>query len=281
MRARSAQVEQGLIAAADTIHITQLKPRFAHCDAGVACRVVACGCRNMRRWQTIAPGETERANMTSESRVRLGVLLLLQAVMLGELVLLLMRGMWVSGVWLLAIMAVTGATALFGRRLPVRVPAEFELLTILFVFGALFLGEFRSYYERFWWWDIGLHASSGLLLGILGFLLVYVLNENKHIDLQMRPGFVALFAFVFAVAAGTVWEIFEFAIDQVFGTTMQKPMLDDPSGLTDTMWDLIVDALGALVISAFGWWHMKHRQRSFLDAWIDRFIERNPRLFGG
>ncbi|MEO8281410.1 MAG: hypothetical protein ABI564_17055 [Ideonella sp.] len=217
--------------------------------------------------------------MTRASRLRLGVLIILQTVMAVELVLLLAQSMWVSGVWLLAIMAVTGASMLFGKRLPVSIPAEYELLTILFVFGALFLGEFRSFYERFWWWDIALHATSGLLLGILGFLLVYVLNEHKRIDLHMRAGFVALFAFVFAVAVGALWEIFEFAVDQTFGTTMQKPMLGDASGLTDTMWDLIVDALGALVISVFAWWHMKRKQRSFVDTWIDRFIERNPGLF--
>ena len=84
-----------------------------------------------------------------------------------------------------------------------------------------------------------------------------------------------------AVAVGALWEIFEFAVDRLFGTTMQKPMLGDASGLTDTMWDLIVDTLGALVISVFGWWHMKRNQRSFVDVWIDRFIERNPRLFRG
>jgi hypothetical protein len=54
------------------------------------------------------------------------------------------------------------------------------------------------------------------------------------------------------VAVGTFWAIFEFAVDQVFGSNIQKPMLGDPSGLTDTMWGMIVDALGALVISAFG-----------------------------
>ena len=217
--------------------------------------------------------------MTQRSRLQIGVLLILQTVMAVELVLLLAQGMWVSGVWLLAIMAITGSTALLRHRLPVRIPAEYELLAILFVFGALFLGEFRSYYERFWWWDIALHATSGLLLGILGFLLVYVLNESKRIDLHMRPGFVALFAFLFAVTVGTFWEIFEFTVDQVLGTTMQKPMLGDPSGLTDTIWDLIVDALGALVISAFAWWHMKRNRRSFVDSWSDRFIERNPQLF--
>ena len=56
-------------------------------------------------------------------------------------------------------------------------------------------------------------------------------------------------------------------------------MLGDPSGLTDTMWDLFVDALGAAVISSFGWWHMKRNRPSFIAVWIDRFVERNLRLF--
>ena len=91
--------------------------------------------------------------------------------------------------------------------------------------------------------------------------------------------FVALFAFLFAVTVGTLWEIFEFAMDQIVGTNMQKPMLGDPSGLTDTMWDMIVNALGALAISALGWWYTKRDERSFIEAWIRKFIERNPRLF--
>ena len=208
------------------------------------------------------------------------VLLVLQGVMATELVLLLGERLWASSLWLLAIMAITGAPAVLGDRLPVRIPAEYELLAILFVFASLFLGEFLSYYERFWWWDIALHTTSGLLLGILGFLLVYVLNESRRIGSHMRAGFVALFAFTFAVTVGALWEILEFAADQLLGTNMQKAMLHDPSGLTDTMWDLIVDALGAAVISGFGWWHMKRNRRSFIESWIGRFIDKNPHLFG-
>src|SRR5690606_11091243 len=115
---------------------------------------------------------------------------------------------------------------------------EFEVLALIFIFASLFLGEVRGYYIRYWWWDIALHTASGLLLGIWGFLLVYVLNESQDIEMQMKPRFVALFAFFFAVGCGALWEIFEFAMDQLFGMNMQKPMLNDPSGLTDTMWDL-------------------------------------------
>lgn len=212
-------------------------------------------------------------------RFRMIFLLSLQLVMLLELVLLLREGLWISSAWLLVIMAITGAPLALGRRLPIRIPVEYEFLAILFVFASLFLGEYRSYYERFWWWDIALHGTSGLLLGVMGFLLVYVLNEDKRIALHMRPRFVALFAFLFAVTVGTIWEIFEFFMDQTFGTVMQKPMLGDPSGLTDTMWDLILDVVGATVICCFGWWNMARDSHSFLDRWIAGFIEKNPRFF--
>ena len=226
------------------------------------------------------PSSVEDPN-GSAARIRLGLILILQTVMALELMLLLGERLWASSFWLLAIMAITAAPAVFGRRLPVRVPPEYDVFAILFVFAALFLGEFRSYYSRLWWWDVALHATSGLLLGVVGFLLVYVLNESRRIDLHMRPGFVALFAFAFAVAGGTTWEIFEYAMDQFFGTTMQKPMLGDSSGLTDTMWDLIVDGSGAAAVSSYGWWSMRREGHSILEAWIEKFLERNPHLFRG
>lgn len=213
------------------------------------------------------------------TRVHRGTLIVLLAIMAVELLLVLRDGQWINAFLVMAIMAITLSPAVIGRRFRVHIPPEFQVLAVVFVFAALFLGEMRSYYARFWWWDIALHTSSGLLMGILGFLLVYVLNEDERANIHMRPRFMALFAFLFAVTVGTLWEIFEFSMDRIVGTTMQKPMLGDPSGLTDTMWDMIVNALGALVISALGGWYMKRRERSFIEAWIRRFIERNPRLF--
>jgi uncharacterized membrane protein YjdF len=96
----------------------------------------------------------------------------------------------------------------------------------------------------------------------------------------MKPGFVAFFAFLFAVGIGALWEIFEFSMDSFFAMNMQKEMLGDPSGLTDTMWDLIVDTLGALIITVLGFSYIKTaRNTSFLEHWIDSFIKSNPRFF--
>jgi len=219
------------------------------------------------------------ATTDQAARVHLVILVVLQLIMAMELVLLFIDRQWTNAFLVVAIMAITLLPGTIGRRFRVDIPPEFQLLAVLFVFAALFLGEIRSYYLRIWWWDIALHTSSGLLTGLLGFLLVYVLNESERIDIHMRPRFVAMFAFMFAVAVGGLWEIFEFSMDQLVGTDMQKAMFSDPSGLTDTMWDMIVNALGALLISGLGWWYMRQAEHSFIEAWIRKFIQRNPRLF--
>lgn len=200
--------------------------------------------------------------------------------MVAELVLILSTGRWMHAFLVVTVMALFWTPVVAPRRLPVELPSEMQILAVLFIFASLFLGEVRDYYERLWWWDIALHLTAGLLLGLLGFLVVYILNENESVDFRMPPGFVALFAFFFAVGIGALWEIFEFGMDQIFGLNMQKPFLGDPSGLTDTMWDLIVDTTGAGIVSIMGWRYMKRERRSYVDGWARRLIERNPHLFG-
>lgn len=116
-------------------------------------------------------------------------------------------------------------------------------------------------------------------MGIVGFLLVYLLNESKRVELHMTPVFISLFAFLFAGTIGTLWEVFEFSMDQLFGLNMQKPMMGDPSGLTDTMWDMIVNAMGAFIISFMGWLYLKRKKTFFVKNWIHKFIRRNPERF--
>ncbi len=200
--------------------------------------------------------------------------LFLQLTLLIGVVLFCFQGRWMTAAVTLAIIIVTLLPLLFSRRYDVSIPPEFEFLAVVFVYASLFLGEVHGYYIRYWWWDAILHTGSGFLLGVLGFLLVYLLNERPDVDMHMRPRFVALFAFMFAVGIGALWEIFEFAMDQLFGMNMQK------SGLVDTMWDLIVDTVGAAVISVLGLVYMRTAgNESFLERWITRFIQDNPRLF--
>lgn len=218
------------------------------------------------------------ATVTVE-RVHFIIVSILQLVLGFGLFLAISQRHWQDMFTLTCIILLMLAPSKLGFRFHIRVPLEFQLMAILFVFASLFLGELHGYYTRYWWWDIALHTTSGLLLGISGFLLVYILNEDSRVEMNMPPVFVALFAFMFAVSLGTIWEMFEFSMDKFFGMNMQKEMWGDPSGLTDTMWDLIVDALGAAFVSLVGWWHFKEGKQSIFDIWIKKFVQKNPRLF--
>ena len=212
--------------------------------------------------------------------IHTGLSFLLKFILLIEAIVAVWEQQWFTALITLGIIVIALTPFIMAKSIKVFLPSEFEVLAIAFVFASLFLGEVRGYYTRFWWWDILLHTSSGLLLGIIGFLLVHVLNEAEEIDLHMKPGFVAFFAFLFAVGFGALWEIFEFTMDSLFSMDMQKERLNDPSGLTDTMWDLIVDTLGAFVISVLGYGYLKSaKDESFLERWINVFIESNPELF--
>ncbi len=152
----------------------------------------------------------------------------------------------------------------------VKLPIEFELFVVLFIYMSLFLGEVHGYYEQFWWWDTLLHLGSGVALGFIGFAIMLLLDKSSKI--QAQPITLAFFAFCFAMTAGAVWEIFEFAMDQLFGLNMQK-------GLTDTMADLIADAIGALAASTAGYFYLKSNKSMFLSRSLEAFVQNNPQLF--
>jgi len=152
----------------------------------------------------------------------------------------------------------------------IKLPLDFEIAIIFFLFATMILGEIGNFYERFWWWDVLLHFSSAIAFGCAGFIILFYLNRTNKIS--SKPIWIALFAFSFAVSIGAVWEIFEFTMDQVFGMSMQK------SGIVDTMWDLIVDVLGALIASLAGLAYMKGDQKSYISSMIATFIRENPKI---
>ncbi len=181
-------------------------------------------------------------------------------------------------------------------RLKIELPTALEIIILFFIFAAEILGEIQSYYIRFPFWDTVLHTMNGFLAAAIGFALVDILNRSKRISFQLSPAYMAVVAFCFSMTIGVIWEFFEFGMDTIFGLDMQKDtivsnihsvMLDPTNsnipigiegitdvivngqslglggyldiGLIDTMKDLIVNFVGAVVFSVIGFFYVKNR----------------------
>ena len=194
------------------------------------------------------------------------------AVLLVAFVAALALQRWSIAFVSLATLGISMLPLALAARMHIRLPTAFLVFIVFFVFATLFLGEVFDFYERYWWWDILLHGSSAIGFGLIGFLFIFALFEG---DLYAAPAWaIALISACFAVAIGAVWEIFEFAMDQTFGTNMQK------SGLMDTMADLIVYVIGSAIGGISGFLYLKGRERGGLFAWlIAEFVDKNRRLF--
>lgn len=173
---------------------------------------------------------------------------------------------------------IIGVTGFFlpniiSKRAKIIIPSNMYIAYILFLYGCIFLGEIRNYYYKIPNWDTILHTFSGAMLGIVGFSFVNIINKNEKVHVELSPVFVVIFAFCFAVALGVIWEICEFTVDDVMGSNMQKFAMEDGTAilgreaLKDTMEDLIVDTMGAFVMSIIGYISIKYKK-----GWIDRFL---------
>ena len=177
----------------------------------------------------------------------------------------------------------------FAKRNKIRIPATFQIIITLFIFASMYLGEVQHFFYKYSWWDRMLHSSSAVILGYIGFLLVFTLNRDSRMHVRLSPFFMALFSFCFALSMGVLWEIFEYAVDSLLGVNMQKArgleevrgVFDTRLGVLDTMQDLIVDTLGALFVSVIGYIHLKRKASVHSRFWHlhRQFIEENPELF--
>ncbi len=174
----------------------------------------------------------------------------------------------VSGIAFLA----TYLPEIIKRFFGIEVPAGFEIIVILFIYGLFFFGEVQGIYSEFWWWNYFLKIIAGIALGFVGLSVLYALYKDRK--LSGTPMIVATYSFCFALAVGTLWEIFEFSLDQLFSFNLQH------GSLGDTMLDLIFIALGAFSVSSIGYRYIIQGRVDFISKLITNFIDKNPKIFG-
>jgi len=186
-------------------------------------------------------------------------------------------GIRVKGYYVLMLLqCILGVVAMLvptfiSRRAHIKIPKDMFIVYAAFLYCAIYLGEVRSFYYIFPYWDSILHAFSGVALGALGFSTISLFNRRDTFPVNLSPFFVAMFAFCFAVMLGAIWEIYEFSIDAIFNTNMQKYALESGQqlvgrlALVDTMEDIITDVLGALTMAIVGYISIKYKK-----GWIEK-----------
>jgi len=95
-------------------------------------------------------------------------------------------------------------------------------------------------YEEVWWWDHLTHAHSASVLGGV----VHALARRRGRD--PRPRVLAV-----VVGLGVLWELVEYVIHAAFRRVGLEPILV-PYGRRDTLFDLLFDLVGALLVLALG-----------------------------
>ena len=105
------------------------------------------------------------------------------------------------------------------RKFNIKLPGGLEISAVIFTFMCVLGGEFGHLYAQYPFWDKILHTFSGFLISAIGLALIEFLNKSKRNMLRLSPIFIALFAFGFSMSVAVLWEVFEFAVDGISGTT--------------------------------------------------------------
>lgn len=141
-------------------------------------------------------------------------------------------------------------------------PLVLQTALLCFVFLALGGGTVFAFYQLIPHFDKILHTLSGPLFTAVGLSLAFPLVKER--TGRTRAWYAVLFAILFSLSVGYVWEIYEFTVDTLFQSNLQgwsQGLLNAmPDGtylhttargtaLLDTLYDMILNLLGTLAFS--------------------------------
>ncbi|WP_298020973.1 hypothetical protein [uncultured Dysosmobacter sp.] len=231
-----------------------------------------------------------------EHRSSFIVFYILRAMVIVSLVRQIMLGSYESAFFCILTLLLLYLPSWVQVKLRIELPPPLEITILCFIFAAEILGEVNAFYVVVPNWDTMLHTLNGFLAAAVGFSMVLLLNDDERLTFDLSPFFLALVSFCFSMTIGVLWEFFEFGMDWFFHTDMQKDTVIhaiytvalDPTfsnkvvavpdiqdvvvngkslglggyldiGLLDTMKDLFVNFIGAVVFSVTGFFYARSK----------------------
>lgn len=185
--------------------------------------------------------------------------------------------------------------SLFEQLLKIEIPPVFQVIIYLFIFAAEILGEVNKYYTAIPGWDTMLHTINGFLCAAIGFSLFNILNRgSKSMQLSPFYLSLVAFCFSMTVGVVwefiefTADQVFfldmqkDFVISSFSSVTLDESNTQIPVrvfditrtiietkngdpvvieggyldiGIIDTMKDLLVNFIGAIVFGVIGYFY--------------------------
>jgi len=154
---------------------------------------------------------------------------------------------------------------LWDKGRTVLVPDAFKVALVIFAYITL-LGAVFNVHPVFAWVS---NVIIGIILGAVGFILVYALLERMPGSGGGKAAVMALFATCFALALAAVWELTEFVLNTYLD-------IGSSSSLERSMSDLAGILLGALLMSVAH--YQRRRTGGIFNRMVACFIRTNPKL---
>ena len=163
----------------------------------------------------------------------------------------------------------------------IKIPKEMEIIIIVFIYWTLFLWSAQEFYYHVPYWDSIYHFVSWILLGFIGFILMYALQKRWQFSANLI--LFSIFVFCFASTVALVWEIYEYLLDELFWADAQQARwllapdwtCDSRLWVVDTMEDVIFSSIGCF-ISLFIWYKYLKNWTSF--KWFDYLVKKCEKL---
>lgn len=215
----------------------------------------------------------------AEKRIRIILLCILEAFTVTTVILLFIFKGYTRLPLAIGTLFLLFAPMLIERIFKCKLVLPLYIYTLFYAIGPM-LGQTYNLYYLTNWWDKLLHISGGVLFAVCGVYICKKLLKTHHNQLILT----AVFALCFSMAISMAWEFVEFSADMLLNTDMQDDTivskinsysfgkaigevgrLDNVHsvtingkalpfegyldiGLIDTMADMILETLGAVVL---------------------------------
>lgn len=214
--------------------------------------------RKEKRDGGATPGTSGSDSPQRATRWEIRLAWLLRGLILLTAILHLAQGALLYALLCLAAIALVVIPAWMARSSAANVPFEIELVLLWWLVSDMTLGRLGAHYDTSIWFDKALHLGNSVLVGMLGFLAVYVLHFTGRFS--ARKLITGIMIVLLTLGVGALWEILEYLADVFFAKGAQGSPLLAP--LDDTMWDLILDGVGGVIGGVLGPIYMRYSKRS-------------------